>query len=285
MRLALLGLAVLAPPVLAPPVLAQARWAEAPVISGRLSFDGKSTLGDFTGITDSIRGQMTGGSLSEVRGWVEAPVRTLKTGNNRRDRDLVKTMEADIFPTIRFVLDGVEAQGTEGDSTAVWLSGRFFIHGVTRSERFTAVVRRTASGARVTADLPMNLKDYQVTNLTRLLVLKMNPDIVVHIEVTFSKLYSLILPSLETTILRVTPPFTRTCVVLDAPSPIPSGPNTAVWGGLCRVTPATLGPGCSETSTVSGSAALRTARMVIESGVILRMASRCWVLAAVQACR
>ncbi len=168
-----------------PEALAQARWGEAPVVAARLSFDGKSTLGDFTGVTDSVRGHMSGGTLSEVRGWVEAPVRTLKTANNRRDRDLVKTMEADIYPTIRFILDGVEAQGAEGDSTAVILQGRFFIHGVARPERFPAVVRRTAAGGRITATLPMNLKDYQVTNLTRFLVLKMDPDIVVHVDVTF----------------------------------------------------------------------------------------------------
>lgn len=169
----------------APPALAQARWGEATVVAARLSFDGKSTLGDFTGITDSVRGHMSGGMLSEVRGWVEAPVRTLKTGNNRRDRDLVKTMEADIYPTIRFVLDGVEAQSTETDSNAVFLQGQFVIHGVTRPERFPAVVRRTAGGARVTASLPLNLKDYQITNLTRFLVFKMDPDIVVHVDVTF----------------------------------------------------------------------------------------------------
>ncbi len=167
------------------PSFAQVRWGAAAVSTGSLSFDGKSTLGDFTGVSDSVSGQMTAGALSEVRGWVEAPVRTLKTGNNRRDRDLVKTMEADIYPTIRFILDGVEPQGPERDSTSVMLSGRFFIHGKTRAERFPAIVQRTSGGVRATATFPMNLKDYEITNLTRFLVLKMNPDIVVHVDVTF----------------------------------------------------------------------------------------------------
>jgi len=175
-----LGLAVLAPPA-----LAQAHWNAASLRSGRLSFDGKSTLGDFTGITDSVRGAMTGGTLAEIRGWVEAPVRTLKTGNGRRDRDMVRTMEADIYPTIRFLLDGVESGGVPGDSMTVTLIGRFFIHGVTRSERFPGVVHRTATGPRVTATVPMNLKNYNIGSLTRFLVLKMDPDIVVHVDVTF----------------------------------------------------------------------------------------------------
>ena len=128
---------------------------------------------------------MTGGALTEVRGWVEAPVRTLKTGNGRRDRDLVKTMEADIYPTIRFVLEGIEASSAAGDSLSVVLSGRFYIHGVSRLEKFPAVVHRTPEGTRLTATFPMNLKNYSITNLTRFLVLKMNPDIVVHVDVVF----------------------------------------------------------------------------------------------------
>ena len=137
-------------------------------------------------MTKTVRGQMTGGaSLAEVRGWVEAPVNTLKTGNGRRDRDLLKTMEADIYPTIRFQLEGVTAEWERGDSAGVRLEGDFFIHGVTRRERFAAVVVRSAEGIRVTASLPMNLHDYKVDKLTRFLVFKMKPDIVVHIDVVF----------------------------------------------------------------------------------------------------
>ena len=103
---------------------------------GTLSFDGKSTLGDFTGTTAESRGQMTGGaSVTEVRGWVEAPVKTLKTGNDRRDRDLVKTMDAELYPNIRFELGGVTVEWERGDSTGVVLDGNFVIHGVTRPKK------------------------------------------------------------------------------------------------------------------------------------------------------
>jgi polyisoprenoid-binding protein YceI len=129
---------------------------------------------------------MTGGlSVRDVRGWVEAPVRTLKTGNNRRDRDLYKTMEADIYPTIRFQLDSVEPQWERPDSAAVVLVGQFFIHGVSRPERISALVSRAAEGIRVTASLPMDLRHYQIEGLTRFLIFKMKPEIVVHLDVSF----------------------------------------------------------------------------------------------------
>ena len=166
---------------------AQRSWPAAEVSRGTLSFDGKSTLGDFTGTTTTLRGQMTGGAaLADVRGWVESPVSTLKTGNDRRDRDLIKTMDAEIFPSIRFELTGVTPEWERGDSAGVVLAGNFVIHGVTRAERITATVVRSAEGIRVqAAAIPMDLHDYKIDKLTRFLVFKMNRDIVVHLDVTF----------------------------------------------------------------------------------------------------
>ena len=168
------------------PAAAQFPWPDADLRRGTLSFDGKSTLGDFTGITSSVRGHMSGGAtLSDVRGWVEAPVNTLKTANDRRDRDLIKTMEAAIYPTIRFELLDVVPEWERGDSASVALKGNFVIHGVTRAETVKGIVARSAEGIHLTASLPMNLHDYKINKLTRFLVFKMNPDIVVHIDVTF----------------------------------------------------------------------------------------------------
>ena len=63
--------------------------------SGKLSFDGHATVGDFTGTTTTVTGEMTGSeSLAAVRGWVESPVKTLDTGDRKRDKDLNKSMES-----------------------------------------------------------------------------------------------------------------------------------------------------------------------------------------------
>jgi len=166
---------------------AQRSWPGAKVSRGTLSFDGKSTLGDFTGTTTTLTGEMTGAAtLAEVRGWVESPVSTLKTGNSRRDRDLVKTMDAEIFPSIRFELTGVTPEWERGDSAGVMLAGNFVIHGVTRAERIPATVVSSAEGVRVRASgIRMDLHDYEIDKLTRFLVFKMNRDIVVHLDIAF----------------------------------------------------------------------------------------------------
>jgi len=157
------------------------------VREGTLSFDGHATTGDFTGKTSTITGEMTGGAtLPEIKGWVEAPVKTLDTDNDRRDRDLNKSMESDKYPTIRFELTQAVAQGTLADSMDVVLRGQFLIHGVTREVELPATLVFLSDGVRVRSTTPLNLKDYEIGGLSKFLgVLKMSEKIEVHVDVTF----------------------------------------------------------------------------------------------------
>lgn len=168
---------------------AQATIHDGQVRKGVLSFDGSATVGDFVGTTSTVTGQMTGGAdLSAVRGWVEAQVTTLKTGNGRRDRDLNKSMESDKFPAMRFDLTGVSPGVARGDSTAVTLAGRFTIHGVTRDATLPGTVITVPGGVRLKSTFPLNLTDYQIGGLSKMLgILKMHPDIVVHVDLEFTQ--------------------------------------------------------------------------------------------------
>lgn len=168
-------------------------WAQAgpavpdgTLVQGTLSFDGRASAGDFTGTTTTLTGQMTGGDgLEAVRGWVEAPVATLKTGNGRRDRDLNKSMESDKYPTMRFDLDGVTPAGT-GDSVPVTLKGRLTLHGMERRVELPGSVAFAEGAVRVRSDFPLNLKDYKIGGLTKMLgMLRMYEDIKVHVDLTF----------------------------------------------------------------------------------------------------
>jgi polyisoprenoid-binding protein YceI len=131
---------------------------------------------------------MTGGTgLAAVRGWVAAPVRSLVTGNGRRDRDLVKSMEPDKYPTLRFDPRGVKAAAGTTDSVPVMLQGALAIHGVTRDVSLPGHVRRDGDHLRVRTDFPLNLKDYRIGGLSKALgLLKMDEHIEVHVDVTFA---------------------------------------------------------------------------------------------------
>lgn len=155
---------------------------------GTLSFDGQATLGNFIGTTDAVRGAMTGGhDLTAVQGWVEATVATLATGNGKRDRDLRKSMEVERFPTMRFDLTQVMVTGGAGDSSAVTLRGTFTIHGVKRDVELNATVVQRDGAYRVRSGFPLNLKDYAIGGLSKMLgLLKMDEHIVVHVDVEFA---------------------------------------------------------------------------------------------------
>jgi polyisoprenoid-binding protein YceI len=166
---------------------AQSPVRDATVDSGTLGFDGRATAGDFTGVTMAVTGELRGGpDIGAVRGAVEAPVATLKTGNDHRDRDLNKSMESDKYPTIRFELTGVTPAGVRGDTMLVTLHGVLRIHGVTRDASIPAEVRVAGDSIRVHSDFPLNLKDYGIGGLSRFFGLfKMYPDIVVHVNLLF----------------------------------------------------------------------------------------------------
>jgi len=168
-------------------VEAQRPIPRAVVDSGTLSFDGHASVGDFVGTTQVVTGEIAGGAgLADVRGWAETPVKTLKTANDHRDRDMNKSMESEQYPTIRFDLEGVTVGAESADSATITMHGTFQIHGVSRPVDLPAWVAFLPEGIHVHSDFPLNLKDYKIGGLTKFLgVLKMYPDIQVHIDLHF----------------------------------------------------------------------------------------------------
>ena len=154
---------------------------------GTLSFDARATLGAFTGVTSTMTGHLVGApELAGVRGWVEAQSKTMTTKNGHRDRDMASSMEFDKFPTMRFTITSVTPGRTDGDSTEVALHGNFTIHGETREATVPGWAWITPTSARFKGTTPMNVKDYKVGGLKKMLgVLSMDERIVVRVDVTF----------------------------------------------------------------------------------------------------
>jgi polyisoprenoid-binding protein YceI len=158
------------------------------VREGTLSFEGRATTGAFTGTTAAVRGEMSGGeSLSKVRGWVDAPVSALVTGNGHRDKDLNKSLQSDRYPTIRFELTGVTPEAERGNSVDVVLQGRLTIHGVSRQASVPATVITQPDAIRVRGDAPLSLQDYKIEGLSKLMgMFKMYDKILVHLDLRFA---------------------------------------------------------------------------------------------------
>ena len=157
------------------------------VREGKLSFDGHATTGDFVGATTTVTGELSGGpELSAIRGWVEAPVGTLKTGNGHRDRDLNSSMETGRYPTMRYDVFGVTPGPVTPDGQQVTLEGKLTIHGISRNEQLTATIHPGDGSVRVTTSFQLDLADYHIGGLTKMLgFLRMDRQIQVHVDVTF----------------------------------------------------------------------------------------------------
>jgi polyisoprenoid-binding protein YceI len=138
--------------------------------SGTLSFTGHSTVGDFVGTTSAVSGGVTGNAeLANARGWVEAPIATLSTGNGLRDHDLRNTMEVASYPTMRFELVGVTVGSPAASDTVTGaLRGALTIHGVTRDVSILATLIAAGDTIDVSGAFPVDLADYKVGGLTRL---------------------------------------------------------------------------------------------------------------------
>ena len=166
--------------------VAQAQPAVTPTtqITGTLRFDARATLGPFSGITQAVTGAITGGpSLELVRGWVEFPVDSLDTDNGLRNRDMRGALDADQHPTIRFDLREVRPSPIQGNTMVLTLVGDFSIHGTTRPVSMPATLTWVEGGITVQALLAMDVRDYGITKLSRLLgAFKMQPDIVIRID-------------------------------------------------------------------------------------------------------
>jgi len=192
--IATVGLLIAAAPPLAsrlPPPASRQTWPapNAVLQSGTLSFTGHSTVGDFVGTTTAVTGGVTGNAeIANARGWVEAPVATLSTQNRLRDRDLRATMDVEKYPTMRFELAGVsiESPASPPDTVTATLHGALSIHGVTRDVAIPATLIAAADTIDVSGAFPIDLGDYKVDGLTRLLgTLRVRRNIEVRFHVRF----------------------------------------------------------------------------------------------------
>jgi polyisoprenoid-binding protein YceI len=114
-------------------------------------------------------------------------VKTLETGDQKRDKDLNKSMESDQYPTIRFDLAGVIPGSRRGDTVDVRLLGTFRIHGVTRKDSIPATLVIGPERVRVRGTTPLNVKDYRIGGLSKAFgMLRMDERILVHLDLTFT---------------------------------------------------------------------------------------------------
>ncbi len=141
-----------------------------------VGFDASHPLGDFSGASEQPTGEFEGDTADlkkGVKGWVAVAVKTLKTSDQARDRDLWKAFEEERFPDIRFEIERVETSfPTVSDQTDVLLTihGRLTIHGVTRPITFPGRIRLREGKLWVRGENRIKMSDFGITPPRRLML-------------------------------------------------------------------------------------------------------------------
>lgn len=113
--------------------------------------------------------------------WVEVRWRDIDTKNGTRNRHMLKTVDDEHFPVIRF-----DFAGATGDTGQVRLKGTLTLHGVSRPVEWPAVVRR-ADSVSVAADFPVDMRDYGIKPPVRFVIARMGAVVTVHVRLIFVK--------------------------------------------------------------------------------------------------
>jgi len=160
--------------------------APVPLAGGAVAFAMHSTvIGAFTGRASVAHAEFTGNRLEAVRGFAEVRVADMRTGIAARDRHMREVMSADSFPVIRFDLVDVAPGATAGDTTKAVLEGRLTLDGVTHPVRADGAVVVRPDGVDVDARFVLDMRDYGIVPPVRALVLRVSPEVVVTVTLTF----------------------------------------------------------------------------------------------------
>jgi len=161
-------------------VLAQA-VPSAKLASAEIWFDTPPIFADFQGRATVTTGEIIGGAgPADARGWIEVRWADIDTQNGTRNRHMLKTVDADQFPVIRF---DVTAPRAEADS----VSGTLALHGVTRQVVWPVTVRFGADTVSVASDFPVDMRDYGIKPPVKFLIARMGPVVTVHVRLVFVK--------------------------------------------------------------------------------------------------
>lgn len=128
--------------------------------SGHVEFDSSVPLHSFTGTSDKLVGKI---SLQDSTVDFYVDVHTLKTGINKRDNDMLSTLEAKKYPFAEFY--GKLASDVDLDkkqSQKVTVEGKFTVHGVSNKVAIDGIIKKTANGLEVKASWTLNMKDYNI---------------------------------------------------------------------------------------------------------------------------
>ena len=145
--------------------------ASAAPFKGQMKFTSKAPKEDIFGTAKGTADlDINLDDLTQIKGTITVPVKSMKTGNEKRDEHLRAPgwLDEAQFPNITFEVTGAEKAGetqTKNDVSVadVKVTGQFTLHGVTTALSAPATIKWKADGkAKITTKFVIKLADYNV---------------------------------------------------------------------------------------------------------------------------
>lgn len=122
-----------------------------------LSFDGTSTLHDFTCTAKKITGTITAVDRNIQAARIEIPVRSIESGKEDMNKNMYEAFKADAYPSIVFELSALTSV-----AGALRAKGQLTIAGVTKNIEMPVSVSWPADQLEVAGDYTLNMSDYGI---------------------------------------------------------------------------------------------------------------------------
>jgi len=160
--------------LLALPAAAESRrWLPNPTKSAG-AFEATHRLGDFGGRGEGVTGEFQA-DVTDLRAGITGVARlritALRTGDESRDRDMRKLLDAERFPEIRFTIGGVDPSFnsvTAAADTLLTVKGGLALRGVERPVTFLARVRLREDRIWVRGESRVRLTEFGIQPPSRL---------------------------------------------------------------------------------------------------------------------
>lgn len=128
--------------------------------SGHAEFTSSAPLHSFTGKSDHLNGLI---DIDENIVDFYLDLETLKTGIDRRDRDMYKTLNVEEFPFAEFTGELTSSfDFDEDESQQAVVQGTFTVNGESREITVQGTLQKTDEGVKLQASWSLDLRDYDI---------------------------------------------------------------------------------------------------------------------------
>jgi len=149
--------------------------------ASRIDIAVRLSMGSFKGVLEKyeMRIQIAAGDKSISMAELDFDFSDLKTGNKRRDKDMLKWLDHENHPKGSFRLEELTAQGEQLEAR-----GTLTIHGVSKAIAFPVTI--ALEGEHVTAEgsAKLNFLDFDLKPIRKMLFITVKPEMIIdfHLE-------------------------------------------------------------------------------------------------------